>query len=183
MLKRLNHYGIRVKEDKCALFRDKVGHQISSEGLHTTPKKVEAIKAATTLSNVQELRSFLGLLHYYGEFIPDLASLVYPMNKLLQAKTTWNWTEECDKAFALAKEKLTLATILAHYNPKYPLCLAPDAFSYGLGKVISHIFPNGMERPIAYALRTLTASDSSTRKRSFVASIPSSKVSSVLVWT
>ena len=162
VLKRLSHYGIRVKEEKCAFFRDKVeylGHQISSEGLHTAPKKVEAIKTAPIPSNVQELRSFLGLLHYYGKFIPDLASLVYPMNKLLQAKTTWNWTEECDKAFALAKEKLTSATVLAHYNPKYPLRLAADASSYGLGAVISHIFPNGVERPIAYASRTLTASE------------------------
>ena len=38
VLKRLSHYGIRVKEDKCAFFRDKVeylGHQISSEGVIT----------------------------------------------------------------------------------------------------------------------------------------------------
>ena len=163
VLKHLSHYGIRVKEDKCAYFKDKVeylDHEISSEGLlHTAPKKVEAIQAVPTPSNVQELRSFLGLLHYYRKFIPDLASLVYPMNKLLQAKSTLNWTDECDKAFALAKEKLTSATILAHYNPKYPLRLATDASSYGLGAVISHIFPNGVERPIAYASRTLTASE------------------------
>ena len=31
--------------------------------------------------------------------------------------------------------------------------------SYGLGAVISHVFPNGVERPIAYAARTLTASE------------------------
>ena len=162
VLKRFSHYGIRVKEDKCAFFKDKVvylDHEISSEGLHTAPKKAEAIEAVPTPSNVQQLRSFLGLLHYYRKFIPDLASLVYPMNKLLQAKSTWNWIDECDKAFALAKEKLTSSTILAHYNPKYPLRLATDASSYGVGAVISHIFPNGVERPIAYASRTLTASE------------------------
>ena len=76
---------------------------------------------------------------------------------MIQAISTWNWTEKRDKAFGLAEEKLTLATVLAHYNPKYPLRLAADASSYGLGAVISHIFPNGVERPIAYALRTLTA--------------------------
>ena len=78
VLKRISHYGIKVKEDKCAFFRDKVeylGHEILSEGLHTAPKKVEAIKAAPTPSNVQELRLFLGLLHYYGKFIPNLALL------------------------------------------------------------------------------------------------------------
>ena len=49
--------------------------------------------------------------------------------------------------------------MLAHYNPKYPLRLAADASSYGLGAVISHVFPSGVERPIAYASRTLTASE------------------------
>ena len=61
VLKRLSQYGIRVKEDKCAFFKDKVeylGHQISSEGLHTAPKKVEAIQAAPTPANTQELKSF-----------------------------------------------------------------------------------------------------------------------------
>ena len=162
VLKLLSQYGIRVKEDKCAFFKDKVeylGHQISSEGLHTAPKKVEAIQAAPTPANTQELRSFLGLLHYYGKFIPDLASLVHPLNKLLQAGSEWRWTSECEQAFALAKKKLTSATVLAHYNPRYPLRLAADASSYGLGAVISHVFPSGVEKPIAYASRTLTASE------------------------
>ena len=49
--------------------------------------------------------------------------------------------------------------MLAHYNSQYPLRLAADASSYGLGAIISHIFPNGLERPIAFASRTLTASE------------------------
>ena len=52
-------------------------------------------------------------------------------------------------------EKLTSATLY----PKCPLRLAADASSYGLRAVISHIFPSGIERPIAYASRTLTASE------------------------
>ena len=67
--------------------------------------------------------------------------------------------KEGEQSFILAKEKLTSATVLAHYNPQYPLCLAADASSYRLGAVISHIFPNGLERPIAFASRTLTASE------------------------
>ena len=49
--------------------------------------------------------------------------------------------------------------MLAHYDPKLPIQLAGDASPYGVGAVISHIMPDGSERPVAYASRTLTASE------------------------
>ena len=132
---------------------------ITSEGLHTTTKKVDAIQLAPIPKNQQELRSFLGLLHYYGKFIPNLASLIYPLNSLLKANTPWNWTEQCEQAFKNAKQKLTSAAVLAHYDPNVSLHLAGDASAYGVGAVISHVYPNGSERPVAYASRTLSVSE------------------------
>ena len=81
------------------------------------------------------------------------------MNRLLQASTEWKWDEECDKAFKEAKEKLASAPILAHYDPTKKLKLAADASAYGIGAVLSHVFANGCERPIAYASRTLSRAE------------------------
>ncbi|KAH0821232.1 hypothetical protein GEV33_001559 [Tenebrio molitor] len=47
------------------------------------------------------------------------------------------------------KEILTSAQVLTHYNPDYDIKLSVDASPYGLGGVISHVMPNGSERPIA----------------------------------
>ena len=83
------------------------------------------------------LHSFLGLVHYYGKFIPNLATLLHPLNELLKTGNRWNWTPACEQAFIAAKERLSQAPILAHYDPS--VSMASDASAYGLGAVLSHV--------------------------------------------
>ena len=45
--------------------------------------------------------------------------------------------------------------LLMHYDVKKPIQLACDASPYGVGAIISHIMPDGSERPIALESRTL----------------------------
>ena len=94
---------------------------------------------APSPKNVAELRSFLGLLNYYGRFIPNLSSLLHPLNSLLRHNTTWRWTKPCREAFKVAEEKIVSPNILVHYDSTRPIRLAADASAYGIGSVISHV--------------------------------------------
>ena len=69
------------------------------------------------------------------------------------------WDEQCAQAFSEAKQALTSSSVLMHYDPTLPISLAGDASPYEIGAVISHTLPNGSERPIAFASRTLTVSE------------------------
>lgn len=159
VLTRLERYNVKVKLSKCKFFQSSVeylGHRIDKEGLHPTDEKVAAIVKAPKPNNVTELKSFLGLLNYYGKFLPNLSSLLQPIHKLLRDNEKWSWTTECDAAFDKAKQLLLKSKVLVHYDTTRPLKLACDASPYGVGAVISHIMDNGEEQPIAFASRTLS---------------------------
>ena len=66
-----------------------LGHVVDSEVLHPNPAKVKAVAEAPRLHNVQELKSFLGLLTYYGTFLPNLSTMFAPLNALLSKDTPW----------------------------------------------------------------------------------------------
>ena len=162
VLERLQRYGIRAKRAKCAFMSSSVeylGHRVDATGLHTTKSKVEAVQEAPQPSSVPELRSFLGLVHYYGKFMPNLATLLNPLNLLLKDGAEWVWTEECSQAVKEAKQLLSSAPVLAHYDPALPIKMAGDASAYGIGAVISHVYSDGSERPISFASRTLSPSE------------------------
>ena len=162
VLTRLQKYGIRLKREKCVFLQDSVeylGHRVDARGIHTSKKKVQAILEAPVPKNLPEFRSFLGLLNYYAKFIPNLASVLHPLHRLLRVGQPWQWSKDCKTAFESAKKSLSQSPVLVHYDPNLPIVLAADASAYGVGAVISHRQSDGTDQPIAYASRTLTQSE------------------------
>lgn len=162
VLARLQRAGLRVKFEKCEFFKKEVcylGYRIDKYGLHTDKSKVEAIANAPKPQNVSQLRAALGLINYYARFIPNMSSLLQPMYALLKKGIKWRWSPDCDAAFAAVKDVLTREPILAHYDPALPLVLAVDSSAYGLGAVLSHVYPDGAERVVCCASRTLSPSE------------------------
>ena len=102
VLTRLLDKGLRLRKEKCA-FRQKscryLGHIIDEECIHPTDDKVMAIKNAPVPHNVQQLRSYLGLIHYYHNFLSNISSLLAPLHELTRLDTEWKWGAIHQKAF------------------------------------------------------------------------------------
>ena len=162
VLDRLEEAGLHLKKGKCEFLVPSIiylGHKIDSEGLHPLPAKIEAISNASTPKNVTELKAFLGLLNYYGKFIPNSSSTLHPLYELLTHETEWSWTPERIEAFTVAKSLLTSNSVLIHFDPREEILLACDASNYGIGAVLSHRLRDGSERPIGFASRTLSSAE------------------------
>ncbi len=136
-----------------------LGHNITADGLHPMKEKIEAIQNAPRARNVSELKAFLGLLTYYKIFLSKLSVVLFPLYRLLRKATKWIWTQTQDQAFQKAKDLLTSAPLLVHYDPSKDLMLSFDASPYGIGAVLARVDEDGNEQPIGYVSRTLTAAE------------------------
>ena len=95
---------------------------------------------------------------YYSRFLPNLASTLAPLYDLLKKNSPWQWGKRQQASYKQAKELLASPKFLMHYSLDLPLVLSVDASPYGLGAVISHRV-QGVDRPIAFASRTLTCAE------------------------
>jgi hypothetical protein len=102
VLKRLERAGLRAKREKCIFMATSVeylGYRIDASGIHPLKDKVKAINEAPPPKSVQELRAYLGLLSYYGKFLPKLSTVLHPLYQLLRKDHAWKWGKEQDQSF------------------------------------------------------------------------------------
>ena len=106
VLRRLKEKGIKLKPQKCVLFRRQVrylGQLVTEEGYTIDPADKEAVLALKSREpkTVGEVRKLLGFLGYYRRYIPDYARKARPLFDLLQA----DQGRKADKASKAKKGK------------------------------------------------------------------------------
>ncbi|CAM4492671.1 unnamed protein product [Caretta caretta] len=74
--------GLQLNRSKCKFRQTELsflGHTISQAGLKPDPDHILAISNAPPPTDLQTLRSFLGLTFWYAKFIPNYASVIEPL--------------------------------------------------------------------------------------------------------
>ena len=108
---------------------------------------------------MSELKAFPGMLNYYHRHLSNLSAILESLHELLRKGSKWKGQDRQKQSFRNAKMMLCSSKRLVHYDPSKLSVVSCDRFLYGIGTVISHTMPDGSERPIAYALRTLSAAE------------------------
>ena len=106
VLRRMSVTAVQLKGEKCAFMLSQVhylGHTVSSEGIQPTADKICAIRDDAAPTNLNQLKSFLGLINFYTKFLPNLSTILAPPYSLLQKNRPWPWGPPQCKAFHLAK--------------------------------------------------------------------------------
>ncbi|GFW36912.1 retrovirus-related Pol polyprotein from transposon 412 [Trichonephila clavipes] len=126
---------------------------------HYFDRLFQAVVNAPVPRNVHEVKSFLGLVNFYGKFCENLTTIANPLNNLTKKNVRFLWSKDCQVAFEQIKKEINSLKVLVHYDLSLPLTLASDASPVGIGCVLSHVYPDGSERPIAFASRTFSGSE------------------------
>ena len=166
MFQKLEKAGLKLKLSKCELFQWQIaylGHVISAQGVATDEGKINAMKNWPTPTNITEVRSFVGFIGYYYQFIPKFAQVAQPLHKLTSCenvgkkKAAIQCNSKCQQAFNELKTLCTTAPILAYADFTK---LHTDACGSGLRAVLYQTCKDGTDAIIAYASRSLSKAES-----------------------
>ena len=95
---------------------------------------------------MSEVRSFLGLVGYYRNFVEGFSKIAAPLTKLTRKDVKYDWVDACQQSFEELKDRLTSAPVLALPNGRDGFVVYSDAYKQGLGYVLMQ-----NDRVIAYA--------------------------------
>ena len=100
------------------------------------------------------MKQFLGLIGYCQKFVPHFAVISRPLTKLTWHNVTFEWTDQCAKAFNHLRELLMEYQILRYPNPAQGYILYTDTSRIGWSGVLTqeHLDKKGKAKnhPICY---------------------------------
>lgn len=160
VMDRLRLHGLTVKPNKCHFGFSSIqylGHIISKDTISPLPDKVVALKHLNIPTSKKALRSFLGFLSFYRKFVPNLASIISPLNEMIKHKVTEPlvYDSEQSKSFHIAKDVLLSLPVLRLPELTKSFVVRSDSSGTGLGAVLLQ-YHDGVPFPVSYASRQLS---------------------------
>ena len=99
-------------------------------------KKIRAIVEFPSPRNVDEVRSFMGIVGYYKSFIRNFSWISYPITSLQRKGNKFEWTEECAVSFEQFKHFLTISLVLEIVDLDKEFMVCKNACKQGISGVL-----------------------------------------------
>lgn len=155
---RFRKAGLTLRLDKCDFFLKTIrylGFIIGKGVLKPNPDKVKALNHVKLPKNKSELRSLLGFLGFYRQFIHNYSTKAEPLTKLLKNQESFKWTNLQEQALRELLQGLE-NQVLSNPQINDYLQLETDASDIAIGAVLSSSTDNIIWKPVEFMSRTLS---------------------------
>ena len=138
----LRKHEFYLREDKCALFMDKVdclGHMVDKKGLHADTDKMAKIRDWNRPQNYNDVQRFLGLVKYLAHFLPDISAYTGPLAGMTMNGTSFYWKPIHEKCFQMIKAMCCWMPVLCLIQPTKdePIWVICNTSVYGVEAMYS----------------------------------------------
>ena len=125
---KLNRNKVELKQTQITY----LGHIISSDGLRTDPKNIDAVKQIPPLVDKAGVQRLLGMVAYLQKFAPNTSNIAAPLRELVKKEVNFRWDEHCHgDALRKVKEALSEPPVLRYFDTKEETTLRCDASEKG----------------------------------------------------
>jgi hypothetical protein len=154
VLKQLNKHNVLVKPSKCKWGMTEIeflGHIITKETRRLTPGRGKKVLDLPPPKNPKEVRTFLGLVNAFQDYIPDFAIQQKIFSVMTSGSKPFEWGEKQQIGFQTIKKAVAEAADRYHVTYQHPLAIQVDASDEGVGGVLlQYIHPDRDPQPILY---------------------------------
>ena len=167
LFKRFREFNITLNPSKCTFGVRKItflGHDIDQHGIVIASDKIKKVMDFPEPRLWGQLKSFIGVVNYFHQFIPNQSMILKPLNTLISnySKRVKNkpveWTEEGKNAFKQIKDLIFNCPKLYFLNMTDKIVLMTDASDYGVGAYLYQEV-EGNHQPIVFLSRSLKKSE------------------------
>ena len=163
VLRAFEAVGIKMhpeKSDVCSDTVEYLGHRLHPNGRGPQEAKVAAIQALTEPKSLADLRSRLGFIQYYSQYIgPSYSLVARPLTVLTKKDMPWQWGEAQRTAFNTLKQALCTAPVLQPPRRDRRFIVHCDWSKRGIGAVLTQLDDDEREFVVCTTSRTLNSAE------------------------
>jgi hypothetical protein len=139
-LKRLKNAGVTINEKKLVRMTTEItflGYSISNAGVKPDKRLVDKILAVKIPTCKKDLDCFLGLVNYFGRYIPNFAEITEPLNMLRRQNLPFVWSSPQREAFEKLKRILHEYPVVQPFDANKETVLTTDASEKSVSAILT----------------------------------------------
>ncbi|XP_057744562.1 uncharacterized protein LOC130962356 [Arachis stenosperma] len=157
VFEQIRAYNMRLNPEKCAFGVQGgkfLGFMLTSRGIEANPEKCKAILNMTSPKTIKEVQQLAGRIAALSRFLPAVSTRSHLFFQTILKNKQFQWTPECETAFAELKTLLSSPPVLQRPEVGKPLYLYLSVSNHSISSAL--VLETGrIQQPVYFVSRVM----------------------------